>query len=101
MGANAAPSVNLLEPTLKRVARIWWAFFWRAMLLAFGAGLLAGFFEGYFGMMAGLSRATVQHLNILSGFALGLPAGMYALYLILKKNFGEFTIRLVASQPTE
>jgi hypothetical protein len=98
MSASFAPNSTFLEPTFKRAAVIWWAFFWRAMLLAMAAGFLIGFAEGIVLSAAGASSGTLQFLPMLSGGIVGVPVGIYVLQVILRKNFKEFTICLVPTK---
>lgn len=97
MESNSPAQINLLDLTLKRVTRIWWAVVRRAVLLAFGAGFIVGFVEGFLGAMAGMLPAAITYLTGISGIVVGIPAGLYAGYLALKKNYGEFRIGLLGA----
>lgn len=88
--------METLELTTQRTIRIWWTFFWRAVLgsivLGFGLGFIIGFLAGILGIE--LSSLTVL-LN-LSGFALGIAVSIYFFnYAISKKHFKDFKIVLV------
>lgn len=98
MSAAFTPSVNLLEPTFKRAAVVWWALLWRAILLGCGAGFLVGFIEGIVGSIAGMSVASIRQLALISGAIVGVPVGIYVVQLVLRKRYGEFTIGLLPTQ---
>jgi hypothetical protein len=83
------------EITNARVLRVWWAMIWRAMLSSALAGLfaggLAGFIAGLLGRvdLAGLAGAT-------AGWVVSIPISFYILRLVLRKQFGGFSVRFVA-----
>ena len=87
--------MNSLEPTFERTATVWWAFVWRAVLFAVCAGFVVGFIEGLVGTIAGFPREAILSIARVSGFAVAIPTRIYALQLVLRKRFSEFTIRLV------
>jgi len=68
---------------------------WRGILFGGGAGFVVGFIEGFIGAMIGVSTIVIRNLALLSGVIVGVPIGIYVVLLVLRKNFGEFTIRLV------
>jgi hypothetical protein len=78
----------VLELTFKRAAVIWWALFWRGLLLALGSGFVVGFVEG----LLGFNKLAV---TMSSGFIVGIPAGIYAVQLALRKRYSHFCIQLV------
>jgi hypothetical protein len=83
-----------LEPTFKRAATIWWAWFWRTALLSMAATLLIGIAEGVVLSFAGAPSGNLQFLPIASGAIAGVPVAIYVLQVTLRKNFKEFTICL-------
>jgi hypothetical protein len=101
--SSVAPTSNPSEPvyldiTFGRAVRIWWAVLWRSLLLGGGAGFIVGFIEGF----VGASLSTLDWLGqpIVTGtsaFIVGLPIGIYAFRVALKKQYQHFTIRLVPS----
>lgn len=102
MSDTAASDVRYLEPTFTRAAIVYWAFFWRLILLATGAGFVTGLTEGFINAAVGLSATTVRLLPLIAGILFCGPIGIYAVQLVLRKRFGEFTICLVptkAEQP--
>jgi hypothetical protein len=94
MSASSTPNVAFLEPTFKRAAMIWWAWFWRTMLLSMAATLLIGIAEGVVLSVVGVQSGTLQFVPILSGAIAAVPVGIYVFQVILRKNFKEFTICL-------
>ena len=95
MGISLTPNVDFLEPTVGRAARVWWALIWRGVLFGAGAGFVVGFVEGFVGALIGASAITIRILTLVSGLVVGIPVGIYVVLLVLRKNFREFTIRLV------
>jgi hypothetical protein len=95
MSETSVLNANYLEPTFKRAAIVWWSLLWRGVLLGCGAGFLVGFVEGFIGVLVGISVAAVRPVALVSGLLLGVPIGIYVVQYVLRKRFGEFTIRLV------
>jgi hypothetical protein len=58
---------------------IWWAWFWRTMLLSMAATLLIGIAEGVVLSVAGTLSGTLQFVPILSGAIADVPVGIYVL----------------------
>jgi hypothetical protein len=94
MNEALTPNANYLEPTFKRAAIVWWAFFWRTALI----GGLLGFTEGFVGGIAGKSAATMHSLLLISIAILTVPVSIYVVQLVLRKRYGEFTIRLLSAK---
>jgi hypothetical protein len=99
MNTPITPGVNLLEPTFERAASVWWAIFWRAALLGGGGGFVIGLIAGIAGQMANIPQANMRSVILVLGVAVGIPAGIFAVQLVLRKTFREFTIRLVPREP--
>ena len=98
----SAPSIVqpvFLETTFRRAMVVWWALFWRAALLCLGAGFVVGFIEGFIGAAIGVPSPTIRVVTMFSGALTSIPAGIYAVLLVLRKNYRQFSIRLVASSP--
>jgi hypothetical protein len=68
---------------------------WRGILFGGGAGFVVGFVEGLIGAMAEAPAIAIRNLALASGVIVGIPVGVYVVLLVLRKNFREFTIRLV------
>jgi hypothetical protein len=98
MSEAATPISHYLEPTFKRAAVVYWALLWRGILLGGGAGFLIGFIEGILGAIVGIPTDTIRLLALISGVICGVPAGIYAVQLVLRKRGGEFTIRLLSTK---
>jgi hypothetical protein len=110
-GATVAPPASgglavgpaELEVTLNRVLRVWWALAWRSLLsipLGAAVGCVIGFVVGLTGHAAGASPARiqllVQILTVPVGLVLGLLVGFWAVWSVLRKQFREFRIALIA-----
>jgi len=93
---------NELEITWKRVARIWWSYLWRnllAVIVAMFAGGMIGFVLGFAMGTFGVPTKTIQMITAPIGAIIGLGVSIIPLRMILGKNFGEFRLILVASNP--
>jgi hypothetical protein len=98
----SAPSIVqpvFLEPIFRRAMVVWWGLFWRAGLLSLGAGFVVGFIEGVIGAVIGVPSPTIRMVTMFSGALASIPAGIYAVQMVLRKNYREFSIQLVASSP--
>jgi hypothetical protein len=85
-----------LEITWNRVIRIWWAYCWRGVLFSFIAGFLVGMVIGFIMGAAGFSPRAVSFVTGPVGFVLGIAISIRVMMTILKKNFGEFRLALLA-----
>jgi hypothetical protein len=59
--------------------------------------MVIGFVIGFTGAMLAIPQATRTILAAISGFAVGVMAGIYVMRSVLQKDFGKFRIRLVAT----
>jgi hypothetical protein len=98
MSETLIPSAEFLHPTFKRAAIVWWALFWRGLLLGCATAFVIVFLEGLVGALAGISNTIVRPVTLVSAALLGIPIGIYVLQFVLCKRFGEFTIRLVSTK---
>lgn len=88
-----------LEVTWNRVLKIWWSYMWRFFLLVILVSLLFGFLAGFMAAFLGLKNIP-PWIHSLFGFLLGFFASLFIFKYILKKNFGEFEIKLVSCEVT-
>ena len=84
-----------LEPTFRRALVIWWALLWRSVLLGLPSGVIVGFIEGFVGALVGVPQTLILMLTSVSGMIVGVLVGLCVVRHILRKNFREFSIRLV------
>lgn len=80
---------NAIKPTLNHALRIWWAWYWRATLWAFGASFLVGFAQGLLGIRGPYAEFI--------GAVVGLVASVYILKIILRKTFEGFRVEVVSN----
>lgn len=91
-----------LEITWKRVARIWWSYLWRNLLAIVAAmffGGIVGFFLGFALGIFGVPTKTIQMITAPIGAIIGLGISIIPLRMIIGKDFGDFRLILVASNP--
>lgn len=89
-GLSVASDTTYLDFTFRRVLCIWWAYFWRHMLYGVVAASIVAFVED----LAGLRGPRVAPLSAVLVMA---PVSLFVLAIVLNKQFGQFSIRLVAS----
>jgi hypothetical protein len=94
MSTDPMPNVNFLEPTIGRATLIWWALFWRGILLAFAAAVAVNMVGEAVGAMAGLSSHSIRIMTTISSVIAAMPVGIFVVELILRKRFREFRIYL-------
>lgn len=87
---------RLLEPTFGRAIKVWWAFFWRSVLLAVAVSMVLGFIIGLVFGLIGIPQDTIQRVGAFAGFIAGIAASVYCMQMILAKNFGEFQVVLLS-----
>lgn len=88
-----------LEVTWARAARIWWAVLWRNMLGAIVMALIGGLIGGLLGFVMGSFGAkttTIQLIAVPIGAILGLGISIFAVKLVIGKDFGDYRLLLVA-----
>jgi hypothetical protein len=102
---------NFLKPTLTYTIAVWWAWFWRQLLLSF-AGISCALVLLVM-VLAALhihvpTPVPVQHpspdlrkIIVLPVLLIGMATQVWAFQLVLKKTFKEFSIRLVKIPPEQ
>jgi len=87
--------MNPEEPTKVLGLKIWWAYFWRAMLLIIPGSLLIGVVGG---IIAALIRLGPEYGGILggvSGLIVGLYMSAYVFKRLMTKGFGPYRLVVV------
>lgn len=88
-----------LSVTWDRTAQIWWAFFWRNILIMIPAMLVGGLAGGVVGVLLGLAGARPETIRLATfpvGFLVGAASSIIPLKMILGKDFGEFRLVLLS-----
>lgn len=85
----AGSDTTYLELTFGRVLRIWWAYFWRHMLYGGVALCIVAALERF----AGLGHLVFS----LSAVLVTATVSVFVLGIVLNQQFGQFSIRLIAS----
>ncbi len=81
--------------TWKHAVIIWWAFTWRAGLLALAASVIAGVAIGALGFAIGVEKTSIVGFSRIVGFLIGTAAIIYAVRVVLTKQFRDFRIALL------
>ena len=87
-----------ISVTWKRAARIWWSWFWRAMLWTMPTAMGIGFIVG---MAFGISGTPIEPFEAylqLMGALVGLFFGIFAMKTILTKRFNGYRLMLVKTE---
>jgi ABC-type phosphate/phosphonate transport system permease subunit len=85
-----------LEVTWLRATMVWWSIFWRSLVIAIAAGAVAGFVIGV--ALAAIGRSDLVEIwGRLIGVVVAVPAGIWAVRSVLKKEYRQFRIVLVPS----
>jgi hypothetical protein len=77
-----------LEVTWKRAAKVWWAYLWRNIIAIIVA-------------MMGVSSQTIQFITAPIGMIIGLLISIVPVKMILVKDYGEFRLVLLQTNPAE
>jgi hypothetical protein len=93
-----------LEVTWKRAAKVWWAYLWRniiAIIVAIIIGGVIGFIIGLILGTMGVSTQTIQFITAPTGMVIGLLISIVPIKMILAKDYGEFRLVLLQTNPAE
>jgi hypothetical protein len=97
-GEGAQP----LQPTMRRTARVWWAFSWRAVVYRIIATVVASIPLGWIAglMPALLPRPALPWFNIGFQMAIDGAVGMFVIYSsILDEDIADFRVALAPRAP--
>ena len=95
-----------LQATWSRIARVWWAFYWRMMLLSLAAFVIFYAISVMLLLFTGASIAQAQAVDNsrwlqLAFFLLGAVTSLAATKLVLGTRWADFRIALVPHSPAE
>ena len=99
MSTPSAQTANFLEPSFGDALRVWWAWFWRSILIMSVVGAVVGYLAAKAAMALDIPQDTGVLVSGVAGGALGCLGSIYVMKAILKKTFRKFTIRLVPHKP--
>lgn len=86
--------IHKSELPLRRLAPIWWAFIWRALIAGVVAGGAAGFVIGVVMGLLGL-ESHIEAAGSAAGFLVAIPVGLWAMRSALTKRYKGFELALV------
>ena len=75
-------------PTFTLALKVWWAWLWRAAILAIGISFAVGFVLGIIKTVLGLPEMFLL-VNLLAGFAIGFYFSVRVLRNMMVKGFGK------------
>ena len=83
-----------LEVTWNRTLKVWWSYLWRCVLWSLLAGVVLG---AIIGVCTGLlgKPELASPLGEVAGRLASIPVSIFALRIILRKRFKEFSIKLI------
>lgn len=91
--------MRIIEVTWSMAFRVWWSFFWRAMVFGLLAGMGIGIVIGFLGAVIGADKAAVSSLSGLLGLVVGFVITFWAVKKVLYKRFSEFSVVCIANEP--
>ena len=77
--------------------RIWWALVWRVLVFGGIAGFLIGLLAGIVGAVTGIEDDAITGYIEISSMLVSIPVGIWAVKVILGKEFSKFRVVLVPS----
>src|SRR5271168_184519 len=95
---NATPAGDYVQPTLNHGQRIWWAFYWRNILIAAVLGDVLGFV-----VMSLYERGTVSlemrgYLLKIGPYVLSYSMAIFVLRYVIRRPFRRFRVGLLSIQ---
>jgi ABC-type dipeptide/oligopeptide/nickel transport system permease subunit len=89
--------MNEIEVTWGHALKVWWSFFWRAVIFCAVAGFVLGFIIGIIGGIAGADHQVITMLSGFAGVIISLPVAIWVVKIVLKKKYSNFRIALIAA----
>ena len=80
------------DATFGLAAKIWWAFTWRAVLLAVSVNFVIGFVLGFIGRAANIN---LLYISLVCGLCFGIYASIFILKRMMVKGFGPYKLAVV------
>jgi len=104
--------IEILPLTAARILRVWWAYFWRSLLVLVAAFIIMIPLSFLFGLVislalskVGLEPESMRLVLRLSGSLLGFTAGLLSsiipFRLILNRKFDDFRLALITYRPAD
>ena len=84
-----------MSPSWGLGLKVWWAWFWRTMILVFVLSIIIGIIVGVIGALIGLAQATISFSGGLFGLAIGLYLGPAILKRLMTKGFGRYRLAVM------
>ncbi|HYA97181.1 MAG TPA: hypothetical protein VEH49_03730 [Methylomirabilota bacterium] len=96
---------EVLPPTLRRTARVWWTYSWRSLvyrlILGFVASFPVGMLTGFLLSAFNAGPAFAQFIRGLVAVAVDAGAGMFVIYThILDEDISDFHVALLPRGPS-
>lgn len=90
---------NQPEITWGQALPVWWAFMWRCTVWSMVMGVTLGAIGG--GIAGAVGRVDIAGMiGVVLGYLGSIPVSMYAMKVVLGKQFNGFRVAVVPSQPT-
>ena len=87
--------MNPEEPTLKLGLQVWWAFFWRSMLIIIPSTILVSIPIGIICAILRVGQETAGIFGGLFGLLIGLYITAYVVKRLMTKGFGQYRLVVV------
>jgi flagellar biosynthesis protein FliQ len=86
-----------IKVTWLHAVKIWWSLAWRVLVFGGLAGFLLGLLVGIVGAVTGIENDTIQAWGQIGGMLVSIPVGIWAVKVILTREFPKFRVVLVPS----
>lgn len=84
-----------LEATWFTGLRVWWAWFWRTMLIVLIVSFIGGLVVGVLSAIIGLGEALASVLGMFVGLGVGFYFGPAVFKRMMTKGFGKYRLAVV------
>jgi len=86
-----------IKVTWGYAVRIWWSLAWRVLVFGGLAGFVLGLLIGIVGAVTGIDNDTIHTYGQIGGMLVSIPVGIWAVKVILTREFPKFRVVLVPS----
>ena len=90
-----------IQVTWKWTIKVWWSWFWRAVVWTFPTAFLFGFVAGIIIAAVGIDPSGMDVWFQLFGACIGFFFGIFTLKTVLTKKFSGYRLALIKTAPDE
>lgn len=97
-GTAVASLSDYVQPNLGHGLRIWWAFYWRNMLIALALTFVLGLVSEMFYETGAISLEARNAISKVGPYVLGFLSAIFMIHYVVRKRFKAFRIGLLSIQ---